>query len=251
MTLFEKFSPVLRAAIAPVVRDKRLLMNVDGDLAIYYAPFEYINPGANIVLVGITPGPTQMVNANNAARHALLTGKSNDDSIRMAKGVGAFSGEPLRGNLIRQLDHWGFHKWLGLSSTKELFSTSRHLLQTTSLLRYPVFVKGDDYRGLPDMMKNSLLRKYLLDYFVEELREMKNALFLSLGPAVQRIMQRLVNEGVLDGRQIVNGLLHPSGNCTYRIKYLTGDRKGMVPHATNPVPYDQGRKAFEEQFLKV
>lgn len=36
------------------------------------------------------------------------------------------------------------------NDSADLFSTSRHLVQTTSLLRYPVFVKDDDYRGTPD-----------------------------------------------------------------------------------------------------
>lgn len=46
-------------------------MDASGDVKIYYAPFEYMNPSARIVLVGITPGPTQMVNANNVVRHEL------------------------------------------------------------------------------------------------------------------------------------------------------------------------------------
>jgi hypothetical protein len=41
----------------------------------------------------------------------------------------------------------------------------------------------------------------------------------------------------------------PSGNCTYRINYLIGDRSALVPHATNPVPYDQVRRAFRERFV--
>lgn len=88
-----------------------------------------------------------MVNANNEARRVLLAGKSSGDVILAAKSVGAFSGEPLRSNLINQLNHWGFHKWLGLGDSAALFSTARHLMQTTSLLRYPVFVNDDDYRG--------------------------------------------------------------------------------------------------------
>lgn len=55
----EGFSQALRPP-PPTVRDNRLLMDKDGDVSIYCAPFEYINPHARIVLVGITPGPTQM-----------------------------------------------------------------------------------------------------------------------------------------------------------------------------------------------
>lgn len=247
--LFERFATVLRTDSAPVARDPRLLIESVGDVAIYYAPFEYINPDARVVLVGITPGPTQMVNANNEARRALLAGRPNEEAIQMAKGVGAFSGEPLRSNLINQLNHWGFHKWLGLRSCDELFSSARNLVQTTSLLRYPVFIGSEGYRGTPDMTKHSLLRKYLLSYFATEVQELKEASFLGLGPQVQKILEQLVKEGILDSKRIINGLLHPSGNCTYRINYLIGDRQKPVPHATNPAPYDQGRKAFQERFL--
>jgi hypothetical protein len=224
-------------------------MDASGDVKIYYAPFEHINPSARIVLVGITPGPTQMVNANNEARRVLLSGKSHAEAIRTAKSVGAFSGEPLRSNLINQLNHWGFHKWLNLSDSAALFSTSRHLVQTTSLLRYPVFVNYNDYRGNPDMTKHPMLRKYLLENFAAEVEELKDAVFVGLGPQVQKVLDRLIQERALKPDRVIGGMLHPSGNCTYRIKYLIGDRSASVPHATNPVPYDQGRRAFQDRFL--
>lgn len=36
----------------------------------YHAQFEQINPSARLVQVGITPGPTQEVNANNGTRRS-------------------------------------------------------------------------------------------------------------------------------------------------------------------------------------
>ncbi|MEP7184443.1 MAG: hypothetical protein ABI767_01285 [Rhodanobacter sp.] len=249
--LIQKYAPVLCGSTPPVVRDPHLLMDASGDVKVYYSPFEYVNPSARIVLVGITPGPTQMVNANNEARRALQAGKSKSEAIQAAKNVGAFSGEPLRGNLINQLNHWGVHEWLGLSDSADLFSTSRHLVQTTSLLRYPVFVKDGDYRGSPDMTKHPLLRKYLLENFVAEVEELKEAIFVSLGPQVQKVLDRLFQERALNPKRIIGGMLHPSGNCTYRIKYLIGDRSAPIPHATNPVPYDKGRRAFRDRFVSV
>jgi hypothetical protein len=50
--LIEKYAPTLCGSMPPVIRDPRLLMDASGDLKIYYAPFEYINPSARIVLVG-------------------------------------------------------------------------------------------------------------------------------------------------------------------------------------------------------
>lgn len=247
---FQKFSGVLRADQAPVVRDPRLLMADDDHVKIYYAPFEYINPLARIVLVGITPGPTQMVSANHAARQALLSGLDEVGAMIRAKAVAAFSGEPLRSNLVNQLNHWGFNNWLGLEDSAEFFSGAAHLVQTTSLLRYPVFVNGDDYRGNPDMLKHPLLRQYLFDHFVAEVEEIKDAVFVGLGPLVQKVLNHLVKEGVLSKDRVIGGMLHPSGNCTYRINYLIGERKKPVPHATNPLPYDQGRRLFQEQYLR-
>ena len=168
--LIEKFAPVLIASSAPIVRDPRLLMDAEDDVAVYYSPFEYINPKAQVVLVGITPGPTQMVNANNVARRELLTGSTPLNAIRTAKQEGAFSGKTMRANLIRQLDHWGIQTWLGMKSTKELFEGAQELVQTTSLLRYPVFVGSDDYRGTPDMTRNALLRKYLFEHLCKRYR---------------------------------------------------------------------------------
>lgn len=248
-TLFQKFQSVLRSSEPPVVRDPRLLIDQDGALQVYYAPFEYINPTARIVLVGITPGPTQMFNANSEARRVLLEGKPETEAMRTAKQVAAFSGEPMRSNLIKQLNHWGFHRWLGLKDASEFFEGDQKLLQTTSLLRYPVFMNGDDYRGTPDMTKQPLLRKQLLSGFVEEVQAFPDAVFLGLGPTVQKVLDKLVSDRVLPADRVIGGLLHPSGNCTYRINYLIGSRDAPPPHATNPVPYDAGRRAFASKYL--
>ena len=114
-----------------------------------------------------------------------------------------------------------------------------------------MFVDEDDYRGVPDMTMHSLLRKYLVGNFAAEVAELKAAVFLGLGPQVQKILGRLVQERVLTNDRIIGGMLHPSGNCTYRINYLTSDRSQPVPHATNPISYDQGRKRFQERFLQT
>ena len=157
----------------------------------------------------------------------------------------------MRGNLIRQLNHWDIHRYLRLENASELFGRSRHLVHTTSLLRYPVFVRGGDYRGTPDMTKHHVLREYLLKYFVDEVEQMKDALFFSLGSLVQKVLDKLVVEGAISSDRLIGGLLHPSGNNTYRVNYLTGDRTSVVPHATNPRPYDLGRKLFHEKFLLI
>lgn len=55
--LFDRYCSVLLSDSAPVTRDPRLLMAQDGDVAVYYALFDFVSPQACISLVGITPGP--------------------------------------------------------------------------------------------------------------------------------------------------------------------------------------------------
>ena len=44
-----------------------------------------------------------------------------------------------------------------------------------------MFGKDDDYRGSPDMTKRPPLREYLLENFVAEVEELKDAVFVGLG----------------------------------------------------------------------
>ena len=245
----ERFLPTITATSAPAGLDERLLMERQGNLAVYYAPFEHINPAARVALVGITPGPTQMANAIERARQALLAGTSPLDAVRQAKETAAFSGEPLRTNLVKQLNHWGVPQWLGISNASDLFGSARELVHTTSLLRFPVFKGGKKYEGSPNMLRHPMLRRFLLEYFAQEVERLPQAVFIALGPKVAEVFKALVDEGVIPRGRAITGMLHPSGENGYRIKYLLGDRAGDLPHRTNPRPYDDGRMAFRRHYL--
>ena len=48
------------AAVDPVAAtDPRLLLWEDGALSVYYAPWDWVNTSAKVMLVGITPGAYQ------------------------------------------------------------------------------------------------------------------------------------------------------------------------------------------------
>ena len=74
--LFERFAPVIRSLTAselngsPSLYD-RLRIAQDGKIGVCYTPFEFINPQAKVVIVGITPGRTQFLNAIREARRQL------------------------------------------------------------------------------------------------------------------------------------------------------------------------------------
>ena len=58
-----------------------LLMAREGALSVYYAPFEWVNPKARVVLVGITPGMVQAANALAEAQRAMTEGASDRKSV--------------------------------------------------------------------------------------------------------------------------------------------------------------------------
>ena len=139
--LIERFAPVIRSLSAAELNgasslNSKLLIAKDGNVEVCYAPFEYINPEARLVIVGITPGRTQMINALKEARRQLDNGADNVQTLIAAKKTGAFSGS-MRPSLISLLDSIGMHRWLGIESCDVLFSSASHLVQTTSVLRNP------------------------------------------------------------------------------------------------------------------
>ena len=42
-----------------IVTNNKFLINKEGNIKIYYAPFDYVNSKAKIMIVGITPGLQQ------------------------------------------------------------------------------------------------------------------------------------------------------------------------------------------------
>lgn len=255
-TLFQRFTPVIRSlsaaelAGAPSLYDK-LTLAEEGDLRVCYIPFEHINPKARVVIVGITPGHTQLLNALKEARQQLDKGASDEAALKAAKSTGAFSG-PMRPNLTGLLDSVGIHKWLGLSSCSELFSTAAHLVQTTSVLRNPVFVRGENYNGTPNMTKTPFLQKQLTTYFAQEVAALPKAVFVPLGDKVADALHYLAGQGLLDRSRIFDGLPHPSGANAERIAYFMGRKaRAELSAKTNPDKLDEAREGLQKRVLAL
>lgn len=91
--------------------------------------------------------------------------------------------------MIRQLNHWGVQRWLGIRDAAELFASAAAMLHSTSLIRYPTFVNGEAYDGAPNMLRQPLLKRYLHEYFVSEIAQLPDALLFPLGQKVKRVLQ--------------------------------------------------------------
>lgn len=198
-----------------------LTMQTSGRFQVNYAPFDHIEVGAKLVIVGITPGLTQARAACAAAAAAQKAGATVEETLRFAKQTGAFAGA-MRKNLTYMLDAIGLPQKLGLTSSVDLFSASSRLVHFTSALRYPVFYDGGNYSGTPSMLRQPVLRAMIERYLAEEARLLPNALWLPLGPKPTAALMHLVKLGLLDENQILAGLPHPSPANNERIAVFLG-----------------------------
>lgn len=247
--LIERFAPVIRQLSAaeldgaPALNDKLRLAR-DGDIEVCYAPFEYINRQARVVIVGITPGRTQMLNALREARRQLDGGSDLVTALVAAKRTGAFSGA-MRPNLVNLLDRVGLNHLLKIQSCDALFGSAANLVQTTSVLRNPVFIRGVNYNGTPNMTRHPLLREQLITGFGEDAKALPNAVFVPLGDKVTEALHFLADRGMMDRTRILDGLPHPSGTNAERIAYFLGNKsRNALSPKTNADKLDRARAAL-------
>jgi hypothetical protein len=232
-----------------VVHEKSSLLDLQdlriaqqGEVESFYIPFDYVTPTAKVVLVGITPGKTQLLNAIRSVQQSLQKGLPAQETLKLAKDEGAFSGT-LRVNLVRLLDHIGLNQKLNITSTSSLFDENAHLVHTTSVLKHPVFVGGKDYSGSsPNMMKHPLMLGSIETYLKQEIRQLPNAIYIPLGPKVCQVFEMLIQDGILNSNQVLSGLPHPSGANAERIAYFLGNKpKELLSSKTNPELLDKAK----------
>lgn len=197
-------------------------------LAMYYAPHnEVVNEQAEVVIVGITPGWTQMELAYRSVRDDLHTGGFTPQQLAdRAKRLAGLAGS-MRSNVISMLDRAGLPEVWGLESTGELFEAKRDLLHTTSLLKHPVFIHGVNYTGhQPPIERSVLLQHYAYEVFPKEVERLKQTrLWIPLGTTVSDIFTTLVRRGVLSGDRCLFGFPHPSGANGHRHRQFEEGRE--------------------------
>lgn len=231
-TLFQRFSNIMRTTAQfdlpsyehahPLLIEQTV---VGGrQVQMFYAPFDDVNYAARIAIVGMTPGASQARQALNAARQALVDGKTDDEAARIAKTHASFSGEPMRTNLVRMMDLVGIARLLGLATTRTLWGEDSKLVHFTSALRYPVFVDGRNWSGTPDMVRTAKLCEWLMTWTGAELADLGDCVIVPLGPKVTAAMQHLAEQGLIDAAQIMEGMPHPSGANQERIASFLGDK---------------------------
>ena len=229
---------------AQSIHDPRLLIANEGRLTIRYAPFDFVNQRAKVVLLGITPGAQQADAAIGEARRALRAGLPDADILVRAKVHASFAGA-MRANLIAMLDAVGLAQALDLVSCASLWGPDTDRVHFASALRYPVFLDGGNYAGRsPEMTRSKVLRDYLRRYTAKELASIPDALVLPLGPAVADACAWLIEQGLLDASRVAIGLPHPSPASNERIAFFLGRKdEARLSRMVNPSKIVEGRKA--------
>ncbi|HEY8031773.1 MAG TPA: hypothetical protein VIF02_05190 [Methylocella sp.] len=233
MALIEKITPHLARLTesridrlvesGDILADENFSPAIDGAFGQFYAPFDWINDNADIILIGITPGRRQAKAALKALRNALSKGRSPTDAAAIAKEAASFDGS-MQDMAAKLMDRFELHKLFGLRRCADLFGSARHRAHYTSILRNPVLQSkaekqaGEtksyawfDYSGGDSAFKVDLLTRSIAQDFEPEITHFKNAWLVPFGPTPATALERMAQRGLIDARRILPGLNHPSG----------------------------------------
>ena len=184
-----------------IVINNKFLINKEGNIKIYYAPFDYVNSKAKIMIVGITPGLQQMLQSFQV----INDGKS----LKEVKDLCSFKGS-MRTTLIKYMDELKINKKLKINSCESLFNLHSKYLHTTSLVKYPVFDKGRNYSG-SNILKKEILLNFIEKNFLKELKMHQNSIIIPLGNTVSSTIGYLNGKYNLKLSSFLVGFPHPSG----------------------------------------
>jgi hypothetical protein len=192
---------ILKKINKSTITNNKFLVKKEGNIKVYYAPFDYINSKAKIMIVGITPGLQQMLQSFQV----INEGKS----LKEVKDLSSFKGS-MRTSLIKYLDELEVNKKLKIKSCESLFNKNSKHLHTTSLVKYPVFDKGKNYSGA-NILKKKILLNFIEENFLKELKTLKKAIIIPLGNTVSSTIEYLNNKYDLKLACFLKGFPHPSG----------------------------------------
>ena len=196
--------------------NNKFLVNKESNIEIYYAPFDYINSKAKIMIVGITPGLQQMLQSFEV----INEGKS----LKKVKDLSSFKGS-MRTTLVKYLDELKVNKRLKIKSCESLFNKDNKYLHTTSLVKYPVFNKGKNYSGA-NILKKKILLDFIEKNFLKELKTLKKSIIIPLGNTVSSTIEYLNNKYNLKLSCFLEGFPHPSGaNARKNIQFKKNKKK--------------------------
>lgn len=225
---------ILRSGSGAIASDE-VVIGRDGKFSLRYIPFEHVAREAKLVIVGITPGTTQLKAAYDAFRFRAMAGRSDDEARAVAKEAGAFAGA-MRTRLISMLEHLDIHRRLGIASARDLWGSASALLHSTSVVPHAAF---DGKKHFNDsfnvVMSSPLLRGSFEKDFVPSLALLRDdAHYIALGPTPRDALLHCADAGVIRREQILGLLPHPAGSSGSQVRYFIKDVSFDDLHEDDP-----------------
>ncbi|MBU6442430.1 MAG: hypothetical protein KGR48_00845, partial [Alphaproteobacteria bacterium] len=228
-----------------------LVMQRSGEMTIEYAPFDHLERGAELAIVGLTPGRTQAANALEEVARCMRQGVRTPEALAAAKRFASFSG-PMRANLLAMLDELGVPLLFGRKKAAEFFSERGSKVHFTSALRYPVYVSGKNYSGAPNLLRHPMLKEMVEIYLLEEVRLLPDAIWVPLGTHAEAALLHLARMGELPRNKVLAGLPHPSGANAERIAYFLGRKpREALSNRTNASHLDGAKLSLARQVSEL
>jgi hypothetical protein len=200
------------------IKINKFLFDKEKNIEIYYAPFDYINSKAKMVIIGITPGLQQMLQSYEV----INQGKS----LKEVKDLSSFKGS-MRTSLIKYLDELKINNILKIKSCESLFNTNSRYLHTTSLVKYPVFDKGKNYSGT-NLLKKKILLDFIEKNFLKELKTLKKSIIVPLGNTVSSTIKYLNNKYNLKLTCFLELFPHTSGSNARKNIQFKENKMNMI-----------------------
>lgn len=236
-----------------IFRDETLSLVHDGSFRAFYAPFDWVNLQADVVIVGVTPGKKQALEALLILRSELRRGRPPEQAACTAKQAASFKGG-MRSLGARLMDHFEFHKIFDLKSTIELFGEASHRAHYTSVLRYPALKDLKNYSGDKRITERRFMRQMIVDNLAPELASLPDAWIVPFGPTAHHVLQWLAARGIISSDRILGGILHPSGTQWNRynvqLDLITRDQALKVPGGREVLQRSEALKAKVARILK-
>lgn len=234
--LLNQFRDILRRKGSSAARAPETRLGPMGRDELFYVPFEHMNLGAKLVIVGVTPGPNQINISYDTVRDGLKEGLDDADVLARAKKDGAFGG-PMRLNLLKMLQAFGFPRLLGIEDASELFGRASALLHATSIVPHSAFRNGklfngsfDDVRGSPVMMEC-----FVRDFAATLPILSSEAHYVALGPTPLDAFYWCADAGLLRREQVLGAFAHPSGTAGSQVAVYLGEKAPQDLNSRDPV----------------
>ena len=198
---------------------------IDTRIKFINAGFDYPNPEAEVVIVGITPGKNQLENGYKS-RDVIVA--SREESLERKKTY-AFKG--LRENISGMLDSVDLNKLLGIDKCETIWNEDFGKVDFTSLIKEAVYENKEKgiapFNDAEMIAKSEKLSKRFKNGFVEDCKQYtKVRMFVACGHKVYNVLCDLRDKGIISAPVIA--IAHPSNNNKIRVEFYQGYEEDSV-----------------------